>query len=389
MIARNQSVPSIRSSAGNSPNHTAFLLLATFALTACADSAAPPALAGDDTPFAAARSLSSGSTTLPTFGGTSSQAEAINDAGMVVGYANEASPSRDVFGVSYAAKWVRSADGRWEVTRLGAVGTTNPAPGGRALALNELGDAVGTRNGTTALVWPAAGGEIELMDGAVAEGINSAGIIVGGTTWNNSSAALVWTRDAESASDWTSHPLPSLDGGTSSHAWAINEAGIIVGTAASPSGRYQAVVWSPAADGWSAPVPLAGTGASIGNSGGFSINAGGDVVGYFSSCNGCSIHAYFWPGDGGSPTDLAMLNSSTSSGHARGIEDGRRVVGFIHVPRGNGFGPFLWTFGDAALTDLGTGEANDINNRTARYGQEAVGFMQGAKGSQATVWRIP
>jgi uncharacterized membrane protein len=370
--------------------HTTLFLLAVLTLAACVDSAAPPGLAGtDDPPFAAARSLSSGSTTLPTFGGTSSQAEAINDAGTIVGYANEASPSRYVFGVSYAAKWVRNTEGRWEVTRLGAVQTTNPAPGGRALALNELGDAVGTRDGT-ALVWPEAGGEVTLPNGAVAEGINTARIIVGGTAWNNSSAALVWTPDAGSTSGWTSRPLLPLEGGTLSHAFAINEGGDIAGTAASASGRWQAVVWLRAVDGgWSAPVPLSGTEASGGNSGGFGINAGGDVVGYYSSCNGCSIHAYFWPTGGGSPRDLAMLNSSTSSGHARGIEDERRVVGFINVPRGNGFGPFLWAFGSATLSDLGTGEANDINNGTGLYGREAVGFSQGSKGSQATVWRIP
>lgn len=364
--------------------HTTRLLVSVLTFTACADPAAPPRPTGSDVaPLAAARSVSGGATALPTFGGTSSQAEAINDAGMVVGYANEPSPSRYEFGVAYAAKWVRDPDGIWEVTRLGAAG-------GRALGLNELGDAVGTRNGV-ALVWPAVGGELPLLNGAVAEGINRARVIVGGTTWSNDSRAIAWTPDAGSdPTTWSSHYLLPLQDGTLSHAFAISEGGVIVGTAASATGHWKAVVWSPAADGgWSAPAPLAGTEESPGQSGGYGINAGGDVVGYYSLCRGCSIHAYFWPAGRGNPTDLAMLNSSTSSGHARGIEDGRRVVGFINVTRGNGLGPFLWAPDNAELTDLGSGEANDINNGGARYGQEVVGFSYGRKGSQATVWRVP
>lgn len=369
------------------------LLLAMLTLTACADLAAPPALTElADAPFAAARSLSSGSTTLPTLGGNFAQAVAINDAGAVVGYAAKTNSSLTVAGVAYAAKWVRDPnDGRWMVKALGESlapdgQTIYPSPGGRALAVNERGDAVGTRDGR-ALMWPAAGGEITLPDGAAAQGVNNAGIIVGGTVWGNTGIALVWTPNAGSESGWTARPLPLLLGGTSSHAFAINEGGVITGTASPFAGRSQAVIWLPTADGWSSPVALSGTEASIG-SGGFSINAGGDVVGYFRTCDAC-IRAYFWPAGGGSPVNVTMLSSSTSSGHAKGIEDGRRVVGFVHVPRGNGFGSFLWTPGDAALTQLGTGEANDINNGTGRYGQEVVGFRRGSTGSQATVWRAP
>lgn len=357
------------------------LLLAMLALTACADLAAPPDVLISDTQIAAARAVSPGATTtLPTFGGSFAQAEAINDAGMVVGYATEASPSRGVVGAKYAARWVRNLAGQWQVTRLGAAG-------GHALALNELGDAVGTRNGATPVVWPSGGGEIELSGGAVAEGINSAGVIVGGTTWNNSSTAIVWTPDAASVSGWTARALPPLEGGTLSHAFAINEGGVIAGSAASASGRWQAVIWPPTLDGWSAPIPLSGTGASLGNSGGFGLNASGDVVGYLSSCNGCAIRAFFWPSSGGS-IDLAALHSSTSSGHARGVEDGGRVVGFVATPR-KGASAFLWAPGAAVLTNIGTGEANDINNRTARYGQEAVGFSRGSRSDQAKVWRVP
>ena len=316
-------------------------------------------------------------------GSLGSQAKAINDAGVIVGYASEPSPSRYEAGVAYAARWVRTTQGSWQVTRLGA-------PGGRALALNERGDVVGTRNGT-ALVWPATGNEVSLIGGGVAEGINTARVIVGGTTWNNDSRAIAWTPNAGSdPTTWSSHYLPPLPNGTLSHAFAISEGGVIVGSAASAAGRWQAVIWAPAANGeWSSPVALSGTEASLGQSGGFAINAGGDVGGYYSSCSGCSIHAYFWPAGGGSPTDLAMLNSPTSSGHARGIENGRRVVGFISVPLSSGVGLFLWAPGNAALTDLGTGEANDINNRSADYGQEVVGFSYGPKGSQAMVWRVP
>jgi uncharacterized membrane protein len=327
--------------------------------------------------------LKTTATTLPTFGGATAEALAINDAGTVVGYASETNASRRVAAVSYAARWARDAEGQWQVTKLSATS------GGRAHALNEVGDAVGGRAGA-ALAWPASGGEERVGDG-IALGINDAGIIVGGTEYGLSSLGRVWTRDAAGNPQvWIARPLPPLEGGTFSLAFAINEHGVIAGSARTPAGVWKAVVWRPEEEGWATPVMLSGTEASPGPSGSFGINAQGDVVGYLRSCSSCSNHAYLWP-DGGGSMDLTMMNSSTSTGRANGIENGGRVVGalYLNVPNAIDPSPFLSVPGDAALKDLGTGAANDINNLTARYGQEVVGSRSGSKGAQATVWRVP
>src|SRR5688500_2346564 len=160
-------------------------LIAALAITGCTDAAAPPPLVATD--IAAAKGGGSGPTTLPTFGG-GAVAEAINDAGVVVGAASERSPSRDVAGPSYPAKWVRNSMGVWAVSKL------STTPLGRALALNEAGDAVGVRS-PDAIVWPAAGGEVSLGAGS-ARGINNAGIIAGSNVYGCGSSqtciAYVW-----------------------------------------------------------------------------------------------------------------------------------------------------------------------------------------------------
>lgn len=378
--------------------HTIRLLIAALTLTACADAAAPPKPV--DIGVASVKAgASRGATTLPTFGGPYAVAHAINDAGMVVGIAYGPNQSRDVPGTGYAAKWVRNAAGGWVVAKLELAAVS----GGRALALNELGDAVGIRVVVTpgevtvqnAIAWPAGGDEVSLGSG-VAQGINSAGFIVGSDRWGGGSSAFVWTPDAGSSpSTWTRRDLPLLEAGGLAGALAINEGGVIAG-AATRAGLWRAVIWLPIEGGWSAPIPRDGTDASTGTSAGFGINDQGDVVGYSRSCppQTCAGHPYVWPAEGGS-VDLAELNSSASYGRATGIadrglvNDDGRVVGYTGVTRGNGGGPFVWMPGDATLTDLGTGEANDINNRTASYGQEAVGVSSSSRGQSAMVWRIP
>src|SRR5688572_16920176 len=107
--------------AGDFVKPTLRLLVAMLTLTACADLTAPPTLVETaDATFAKAPAASSGATTLPTFGGNSAQAVAINDAGVVVGYASETNSTKTTTAVTYAARWVRNATGDWVPTRLGA-----------------------------------------------------------------------------------------------------------------------------------------------------------------------------------------------------------------------------------------------------------------------------
>jgi hypothetical protein len=353
-------------------------LIAALAVAGCTDAAAPPQLVPPD--FAAAKPTGSGgATTLPTFGGGAT-AEAINDAGVVVGRASERNPSRDVAGVSYPVKWARNSAGAWQVTKLGA-------PGGNPIALNEAGDAVGLRS-PNAVIWLASGEEVSLGTG-VAEGINNARIIVGGAVWGNSPVAYVWTPNPGIPTTWTRHELPPLEEGGLAEAIAINNHSAIAG-AATRGGLWRAVVWLPVdGGGWSAPIAREGTEPSTGTSAGFAINDNGDVAGYSRSCppQTCGSRPYLWPVGGGS-IDLATSLSNVNGSLAYGIANEGRVVGFANVTRGAGDGPFAWNPVGPTLTDLGSGIANDINNRTARYGQEAVGYSHSSKGQSAMLWRI-
>ncbi|MEA2763661.1 MAG: hypothetical protein QOK07_65 [Gemmatimonadaceae bacterium] len=355
------------------------VLIAALAITGCTDAAAPPP-ATDASQVSVRHSSLSGPTTLPSFGG-GAVADAINDLGVVVGLAAEANLSRTQAGTSYPVKWTRNATtGAWGVpSRLGTAG-------GRALALNEAGDAVGLGGGH-AIVWPAGGVE-SLLEIGVAQGINNRQIIVGSSVWGGPpSVAYAWTPIAGTPTTWKQQQLPLLEVGGSATAYAINENSVIAG-AATRDGVSQAVIWVPVIGGWSAPILLDGTDA-FWSSAVFGINDSGDAVGYARICPPptCNGRPYVWPVGGGS-RDIGKLNPLVTSGWPTGIGNNGTAAGFVTVTRGSSGGPFVWS-GGTSLIDLGDGEIHGINNGNTRYGQEAVGFGRTAKGQVAVVWRVP
>lgn len=360
-------------------------LVAALTFVACTDAAAPPVPVETGLASAKGDAVSTGATVLPTFGGGGA-AEAINDAGTVVGLAAEANPSRNVVGPHYPVKWARDGNGVWVVTKLGTAG-------GRALGLNEAGDVVGYGGGQ-AIIWPAVGVAPPLGTG-FANGINAARIIVGASTLGGgpSTVAYVWVPSNTSPTTWTQQTLPLLEAGGAATAVAINENSVIAGQA-TRGGVYKAVIWLPENGGWSAPIPREGTEASTRSSGAFAINDDGDVVGYVcaGATQSCGAHPFVWRKTGGS-IDLASLNPNVSTGRAFGIANrgpnGGQVVGSVSVTKGIGGGPFLWYPEGTTLTDLGDGEAKGINNGTGQYRQEAVGVMSSSSGQRALVWRIP
>ncbi len=159
--------------------------------------------------------------TLP--GDTWSEAEAINEAGDVVGYSGSGSLAG-----GRAFLWSQSAG-------MIAIGP------GRAYGINNVGQVVGARNGF-AFLWTAAEGMINLGtlggDLSAAYGINDTGQVVGESyTSDGRQHAFLWTA-ADGMVDL--NPL----GSRSSIAYSINGVGQIAGYIYSPLGH--GVVWTTA-----------------------------------------------------------------------------------------------------------------------------------------------
>ena len=144
--------------------------------------------------------------------------------------------------------------------------------------------------------------------------------VVTGTYRDTGNHAFRWTRTA----GWTT--LPDLAGRTgpanSSHAYAINDAGYVVGDAATASGRWHPVIWAPsgavtALDGINGP----GGSASA-------INNRGDVAGELSVGTRNS-QAFLWTRHGGM-RQLGLLGGRNS--WATDLNDADMVVGVADDP---------------------------------------------------------
>ena len=358
-----------------------FLLVAAF-LTACNDPTGVLKDAPQEPAFA--RGLSPiGGELLPTLGGPFSEARAVNDAGIVVGF------STDNAGVLYAVRWTRAGTASWSISPIAG-------PDSRAFAISGNGVAVGVRAGNAKL-WPATGGEIDLGPGHPG-GINSAESIVGyriDPVFRET--AVVWSRPItgwDLAAGNASRDLPLFPGGTrQSQAFAINDAGIIAGSVgvSTATSSYYAVRWDPVGDQWAEPAALAGA-ESFSSTTGRAINDNPqpDFAGHVRACQQiCSAFGIFWPG-GGSPTSLEPFFGG-GSGWVEGINNAQRTVGFRFDPR-RGNRAFVWSPGQTSVQQLAgpqgysNTQAYDINNAIPA---QAVGYGQKGSSSVAIVWTIP
>ncbi len=148
-----------------------------------------------------------------------------------------------------------------------------------------------------------------------AHGINDSGQIVGysGTTAGDTHAFLY---------DGTFHDLGTI-GGTYSYGWGINNSGQVTGFADTTGNAEQhAFLWTPAA-----PNGTNGTMIDLGTlggtySGGYGINATGEVTGFANIAGDSESHAFLYDG---TMHDLGTLGGMAAYGY--GINASGHVVG--------------------------------------------------------------
>ena len=169
--------------------------------------------------------------------------------------------------------------------------------------------------------------------------INAAGQVAG---WGDTDGTGPAHRHAFLFSNGTITNLGTFAGGTQSFAYALNDAGQIVG-----SSNGLGVPQLHAARFSAGTVTDLNTllGASISSA--YGINARGDFVGGVSS--GGPAHAYRYLAANGIVTDLGTFGGTTSQ--AYGVNASGSVTGFAHVPSQDAH---AFRYDGAGLVDLGT-----------------------------------
>jgi probable HAF family extracellular repeat protein len=163
-------------------------------------------------------------------GDNSSEAFAINDAGVIAGFSGGPSGLRAVLWIGGTAR------------RLGSLPGSDHS---EAAGLNSTGDAAGFSDGADgrrAILWPKSGAirDLGVLPGDVssyASAINNARQVVGTSEGQNGSRAFLWS-ESEGMQN-----LGTLPGGAHSRAAGINASGQVVGSSDSSFGQ-RAFLWT-------------------------------------------------------------------------------------------------------------------------------------------------
>ena len=372
----------------------------TLLLTACADAPTPPSAPRDAAPSPALRredvraAFTIRVTDLGVLpGGTTSEANAVNDSGDVVGAGTTAR------GATHAVLW-RAAGGRPR-----DIGTLRGRRDSRARDINRRGDVVGFSGDFTfdcggstggfarcpahAFLWRSGRGMRDLgtLPGgtrSIATGLNDADVVVGTSDRRQSDGSLIYT-----AFRWTGRGgmralLDRGDVSLPTFASDINRWGQVLGTAQST--EYPNDSW---------PVRWSRTGAvevepDWGQFGvyfvfGNGINDRGDIVGSGTETSTYYENPVFWTQERGSEV-LPTADPIYPCGEAFAVNNARQVVGSDCTSRH----AFVWTRATrtvdlSALPGFDTSEARDINNRGQIVG---VSCNSNTNACHATLWTI-
>jgi len=367
-------------------------LLLLLALAACQDAGIGTAPESDAESALKAGKPSSG-TTITDLGLASGQedswAQDIDDQGRIAGWRGPWS------GPNRAFLWTPT-------TPRGSVGTAmdlGDLGGGAAEAwgMNQSGQVVGSSvtsaGATHAFLWeggsmhelPASGTAVRDVPNDLNDGPTR--IVVGGE--ETVGVGLLWTVSGSGSSFQASSPvvLPGFSG-TGSFAFAVNDAGVVVGYGYA-AGRNQPAKWTLGAAGWAItalPLPLNALGGLA-----WDVNAVGTIVGSTAGTN-CPQALVWSPAVSVLPGLIA-----TSCSQATAVNDAGQITGFSSV-RGGSDHAVLWRplqAGGYAVTDLGVignqalVQAINEPGSGAQAGLEIVGASHFRSGAlHATLWTV-
>ena len=327
-------------------------------------------------------------TALPEPGSTS-EAVDINDSGVIVGNASDAS------GAPVAVRWT-FVDTSWTYTILGT---------GSAVAVNNDGISVRVGFDPVARTWrswihPPSGPDADLGSAYVRD-ISDNGTLIGLIGDVMPKTAVVWRK--VSASSWSEpEALPLLAGFDRADVIDINATGDIVGFAyqsTSSDGVISSagVVWLYRDGHWQPPSRVDATISS----GAEAINDHGALLGWILPCSrglpNCYSSPAWWPSLGGPRTNLPTLYNSQAS--VSGINNANQIVGSALVHYSDGvdvYAPLvrhavIWFPGSQGPEDLGAirpshaGTAHAINN----HGWVVGAMHDNTLARHATLWKLP
>ncbi len=313
--------------------------------------------------------VSYAATEIGTLGGSTSQAYAINSLGEVVGtstlpgdavshvfyWADGVMEDVGVTGipnglsdngriVGLAGGWVNGEPAVWEKqgdtwteTLLPVTGADNPW----ANDINPQGTRAVGGSENLPLVWTESAGQWTVtvlpMNGSngYPHGINRFDQVVG----QSGTRAVAWTLES---GVWTLHLLPRLAGEVLGWAWAISDAGDVVGYSQDASYVFRPVLWRRNPTGWDPPIDL-GSSALEGEA--LAVNSDLEVVGFFRD-GGAALDAFLWR----PPGEFAELDPPHTYTYARGVDinNSGQIAGYGGKPStggqpANGTGALLWT----------------------------------------------